>query len=83
MTISDVLFCGTSFAKLSSATQRAYAALKFSLGIPPTVIAHNTDSTTSEPKGQLTRAKGKVLPGIEPGSPGCPTPRSDVDQNRK
>ena len=28
-------------------------------------------------------AKRKVLPGIEPGSPGCPTPRNDVDQNRK
>lgn len=40
----------------------------------------------SEAKGSYgwqKRAKEKVLPGIEPGSPGCPTPQSDVDQNRK
>ena len=43
------------------------------------ILAYDQKNMTIHDK----RAKGKVLPGIEPGSPGCPTPRCDVDQNRK
>jgi hypothetical protein len=63
-------FRGISLAKLS--TPRNMLTLHRA-ALKPFPSSHSVRLTYRSKSG-MQGQKGKVLPGIEPGSPGCPTP---------